>query len=75
MGANDSPCMAISVVHHHLDKISKEKPHLKELVKLIKDNLYVDDLVLFFSSEKDAIKIRKEITEILIRCGRLPPSA
>ena len=64
MGANDSPCIAISVVHHHLDKISKEKPHLKELTTLIKENLYVDDLVLSLSSEKEAIKIRKEITDI-----------
>ena len=29
MGANDSPCLAISTVHYHLDKISKENTALK----------------------------------------------
>ena len=64
MGANDSPCIAISVVHYHLDRIAEEKRHLKELCTIIKKHLYVDDLVLSLKTEEEAIKMRKEITEI-----------
>ncbi len=64
IGANDSPCIAISVVHHHLEKIAKEKPHLSNLCKLIKNNLYVDDLVISLKTEDEAIKMRREISEI-----------
>ena len=46
MGTNDSPCLAISTVHYHLDKISKENPNLEKVCQLIKTHLYVDDLLL-----------------------------
>ena len=57
MGANDSPCIAISVVHYHLDKIAEEKPHLKELCTIIKKHLYVDDLVLSLKTEEEFILV------------------
>ena len=67
MGANYSHCIAISVIHHHLDKISQKNPHLKKLTIFIKRNLNVDDLVLSPSCEKVAIKFIKYITDIFKR--------
>ena len=55
MGTNDSPCLAISTIHLHLENIAKEKPHLRKTCELLKKHLYVDDFIISVDTEKEAI--------------------
>ena len=45
MGSVDSPFLAINTVHHHLDKMIKTNPKLKQAGDFIKRYFYVDNLI------------------------------
>ena len=64
MEAKSSPYLAIATVHYHLSKISKENPQKKELCQLLKESLYVDDLITGVNTVEEAIELRREVTEI-----------
>ena len=64
MGAKSSPYLAIATVHHHLNKVAKEQPKKQELCRLLKDSLYVDDLITGANSVPEAIELRQDVTKI-----------
>ena len=64
MGAKSSPYLAIATVHHHLDKVAKEEPQKEGLCQLLKESLYVDDLITGVNTVEEAIKMRKNVTDI-----------
>ena len=64
MGTVDSPYLSISTVHHHLEQTAEEQSELKLVCELIKDHLYVDDLLLAVPSENKAIQFRRETSKI-----------
>ena len=64
MGTVDSPYLSISTVHHHLQQTAEKHPELTSVCELIKDHLYVDDLLLAVASENKAIQFRKETSKI-----------
>ena len=61
MGSVDSPFLAINTVHHHLDKMIKTNPKLKQAAEFIKRYLYVDDLIGATDSIEEATKLREDI--------------
>ena len=65
MGSVDSPFLAINTVHHHLDKMIKTNPKLKQAAEFIKRYLYVDDLIGATDSIEEATKLREDIQNIL----------
>ena len=71
MGAGDSPYMSLATIHLHLDEIinnSKDEEEVK-IAKLIKIRLYIDDLLLALDSPREAIKMRKMVTDIFKSAG------
>ena len=64
MGAKSSPYLVIATVHYHLDKVAKEEPQKQELCQLLKESLYVDDLITGVNTIEEAIKLRKNVTDI-----------
>ena len=64
MGAKSSPYLAIATVHHHLDKVAKEEPQKEGLCQLLKESLYVDGLITGVDTVEEAIKLRKNVTDI-----------
>ena len=71
IGARDSPYMSSATIHHHLDEIihnSEEEEEVK-IAKLIKIRLYIDGLLLSLDSPREAIKLRKMVTDIFHSAG------
>ena len=64
MGAKSSPYLAIATVHHHLNKVAKEEPEKQQLCQLLKESLYVDDLITGVDTIEEAIELRKNVTDI-----------
>ena len=64
MGAKSSPYLAIATVHHHINKVAKEEPEKQQLCQLLKESLYVDDLITGVDTIEEAIELRKNVTDI-----------
>ena len=58
------PIWAIATVHYHLDKVAKEQPEKAALCQMIKESLYVDDLIAGADNDNEAILLRKNVSQI-----------
>ena len=61
-GVTSSPFLLNSTIDYHLDSHSHEKT---ELVKVLKESIYVDDIVMGSVDESSALNLYKEAKEIL----------
>ena len=71
MEARDSPYMSSATIHLHLDEIistSKDEEEVK-MAKLAKTRLYIDDILLALNSPREAIKMRKMVTDFFKNTG------
>ena len=64
MGSKDSPYLALATIHHHLELYEKQHPEKAWVTKLIREHLYVDDLIVSVDTVAEAIMLRKEISSI-----------
>ena len=65
-GLNCSPFIAIQTIEHHLDKFEHMYP---EAARLVRRQIFVDDVLLGSASIPDLIVLRKQITELLALGG------
>ena len=65
-GLRCSPFIAIATIHHHLDKYENSHP---ELVKRLKENMYIDDALTGAETEQEAIEFYQQSTEIMREAG------
>ena len=54
----------LATIHHHLELHEKEHPEKAWVTKLIREHLYVDDLIVSVDTVAEAILLRKEISSI-----------
>ena len=64
-GATDSPFQSAMTLQYHLAKMRKDRPELTEAIDLIERSIYVDDLTASVKSAPKAIKLRKDVSEVL----------
>ena len=66
MGSTSSPFLANATIRYHLNHIIKNSKDAYEVMtaKLIRDNIYIDDLILCLEDAETAIKVRKVATKI-----------
>ena len=71
MGSKSSPYQASRVVKYHLEKIISTSDNEQEVrcAKILLKTLYVDDAILAFKNETEAIEARKTITQIFHSMG------
>lgn len=65
-GVSSSPFLLAATIRAHLDKYQKDHPHT---INLLKDTLYVDDLIASARDAEDAYTVTAEAKEILAAAG------
>ncbi|KAE9547794.1 hypothetical protein FO519_008994 [Halicephalobus sp. NKZ332] len=68
-GLNSSPNLLKHSIDYHLENRAAEDPNLKNLVRNIKKNCYVDNLVLASNSVEEAIKDNELATKLFKEGG------
>lgn len=65
-GLSCSPFLAIATVHHHLDKFAEKYPNM---VKNLKENMYIDDALTGAETEDEAILLYEESYGVMKEAG------
>lgn len=65
-GEAAAPFMAVSALNQCANEFGKEYPRA---AKVVKSNFYMDDLLCSVDTEKEAIELKQELTELLSRGG------
>lgn len=60
-GTTCSPFLLAATIRHHLDQMSVNYP---ETTKLLRNSVYVDDILMGAECVEDALRLRAEVTEI-----------
>ena len=61
-GLVSSPFIAIKVIDHHLEQYQDQFP---DIVRLVRESIYVDDLLLSVASPEEAARVQKIVQEML----------